>query len=377
MMPRRLLPVLALGLLIACGPAPAAAPGPSSAATPAPPRAATAAPAASSPTAAPAASGAPPRQVVRVGHIGATISDAPIFIAEDRGYFEAEGIAVERTAFDSAARMIPALAAGQLDVGGGAVSAGLFNAVGRGVDLRVVADKGSMQAGDRWNSLVARKELLDSGALRDWPDLRGRPVGIPAKGTGNEIVFARGLATAGMTLDDVDLKELGLPDIGVSLANGALDVGLQPEPLLTLGLDRGTFGLWKGQGDVVPGQQFTVIMYAGDFAAQHTEAAERYATAYVRGLRDYYNAFVVRRDDADADALAEFIAGYARLPGADLVKRMYPVRFDPDGRVNAESIASDYQYYRDSGQTTAAVDLAKLVDQRFVDYAVARLGAYR
>jgi NitT/TauT family transport system substrate-binding protein len=118
-------------------------------------------------------------------------------------------------------------------------------------------------------------------------------------------------------------------------------------------------------------------MYAGDFAAQHTEAAERYATAYVRGLRDYYNAFVVRRDDADADALAEFIAGYARLPGADLVKRMYPVRFDPDGRVNAESIASDYQYYRDSGQTTAAVDLAKLVDQRFVDYAVGRLGTYR
>ena len=59
----------------------------------------------------------PPRQVVRVGQIGATISDAPIFIAEDRGYFEAEGITVERTAFDSAARMIPALAADQLDSG--------------------------------------------------------------------------------------------------------------------------------------------------------------------------------------------------------------------------------------------------------------------
>ena len=156
-------------------------------------------------------------------------------------------------------------------------------------------------------------------------------MGIPAKGTGNEIVFARGLATAGMTLDDVELKELGLPDIGVSLANGALDVGLQPEPLLTLGLDRGSFGLWKGQGDVVPGQQFTVIMYAGDFAAQHTEAAQRYATAYVRGLRDYYNAFVVRRDDGDADALAAFIAGYAHLPSADLVKRLYRCASIPTG----------------------------------------------
>src|SRR5581483_8506804 len=110
--------------------------------------------------------------------------------------------------------------------------------------------------------IVVRKELLDSGAVRDWPDLRGRPVGIPSKGTGNEIVFARGLGTAG----------LALPDIGVGLANGSLDAGLQPEPLLTLGLDRGSFGLWKPQGDVTPGMQFTVLMYSGQFASQRTDA---------------------------------------------------------------------------------------------------------
>ncbi len=353
----------------ACAPAPAAPGKPAPATAPAP----TAAPPAAAPT--PGAALPPARQQVQVAHIGSTVSDSPLFIAEDRGYFAEEGLAVERTAFDSAARMIPALAAGQVDVGGGAISAGLFNAVGRGVDLRIVADKGSMQPGDRWNSIVVRQELLDSGAVRDWPDLRGRPVGIPSKGTGNEIVFARGLATAGMALTDVDLRELSLPDIGVGLANGSLDAGLQPEPLLTLGLDRGWFGLWKPQGDVTPGMQFTVVMYAGDFAQQRSDAAQRYLVAYVRGIRDYYDAFIAHT--TDPDPLAEFIADYAHLPSADLVKRMAPVRFDPDGRVNAASIASDYQYYRDTGQVSATLDPTALVDQRFVDYAVSRLGPAR
>jgi NitT/TauT family transport system substrate-binding protein len=322
------------------------------------------------PPAAPAA-----RVAVRVGQIGATVGDAPIFIAEDRGYFQEEGLDVERTPFDSAARMIPALAGGQLDVGGGAISAGLFNAVGRGVSLLIVGDKGSFRDGDRWNSIAVRKDLYDSGAIRDWPDLRGRPIGIPSKGTGNEIVFARGLAGAGLGLDGVDLKELGLPDIGVSLANGSLDVGLQPEPFLTRGVEQGSIALWKGVGDVLPGSQFTVIMYAGAFGREHPDAARRYMAAYVRGIRDYYDAFLAHR--TDPDALAAFIADFARLPNPDLVKRMYPVRFDPDGRVNVDSIASDYQYFRSTGEVTTDLDPRGLVNAQYVDYAVSRLGPYR
>jgi hypothetical protein len=97
--------------------------------------------------------------------------------------------------------------------------------------------------------------------------------------------------------------------------------------------------------------------------------------AYVRGIRDYYDAFLANR--TDPDALAKFIADFARLPNADLVKRMYPVRFDPDGRVNADSIASDYQYFRTTGDVAVDVDPRRLVDPQYVDYAVSRLGPYR
>ena len=85
-----------------------------------------------------AAAGAAP-VTVRVG-IAQAASDAPFFIADKKGYFAEEGIRVDYTVLTD---MVPSLATGQLDVGGVSNSAGLFNAAARGLDIRIVADKGS------------------------------------------------------------------------------------------------------------------------------------------------------------------------------------------------------------------------------------------
>src|SRR5712691_1768948 len=78
---------------------------------------------------------------VRVG-IANTSSDVGFFIADKKGYFNQEGIQVLFTDFESAAKMVAPLGSGQLDVGGGASSAGLYNAVARGINIKIVADKG-------------------------------------------------------------------------------------------------------------------------------------------------------------------------------------------------------------------------------------------
>ena len=67
---------------------------------------------------------------VRVGNVN-TVSDIGIYIADKKGYFKSEGLDVEFIAFNTAARMIAPLGAGQLDVGGGTVSAGHYNAFTR------------------------------------------------------------------------------------------------------------------------------------------------------------------------------------------------------------------------------------------------------
>ena len=88
------------------------------------------------------------------------------FIADKKGYFKAEGLAATMTSFASAAKMIAPLGTGQLDVGGGTVAAGLYNAVERGINIKIVADKASIKDGYEYSTLLVRKDLADSGTLQ-------------------------------------------------------------------------------------------------------------------------------------------------------------------------------------------------------------------
>src|SRR6202521_802737 len=79
-------------------------------------------------------------QSVTVG-AASTTSDAPIYIADRKGFFKAEGLQVTVTNFRSAADMVVLLGTNQLDVGAGSASAGLYNAVLRDIKIKIVADK--------------------------------------------------------------------------------------------------------------------------------------------------------------------------------------------------------------------------------------------
>src|SRR3972149_3027216 len=79
--------------------------------------------------------------VVKLGDLLA-ISNAAIYIAIEKGYFKEQGIRNDITTFASAAKALPALTAGEIEVSVGTASAGLFNAVAAGAPYRIVADKG-------------------------------------------------------------------------------------------------------------------------------------------------------------------------------------------------------------------------------------------
>src|SRR5581483_3616943 len=105
-----------------------------------------------------------------------TLGESSLFIAAERGYFEAESLNVEIIPFDSGAAMIAPLAQGALDAGAGATSAGLFNAMARNVGLLVVAGAALLVPGHDAAWLMTRRELVDTGQLRDYADLRGRTI---------------------------------------------------------------------------------------------------------------------------------------------------------------------------------------------------------
>src|SRR5207244_8350259 len=110
--------------------------------------------------------------VVTVG-AASTTSDAPIYIADKKGYFREEGLEAKVTNFRSAADMVAPLGIGQLDAGAGSASAGLYNAVASGVQIKIVADKASSPPGYGATKILLRKDPIESGRYKTAADFKG------------------------------------------------------------------------------------------------------------------------------------------------------------------------------------------------------------
>lgn len=57
-------------------------------------------------------------------------------------------------------------------------------------------------------------------------------------------------------------------------------------------------------------------------------------------------------------------------------EKMATIGVDPDGRVNTQSISADQDWYFAKGLLQQKVDMTKVIDNKYVEYALERLGKY-
>jgi NitT/TauT family transport system substrate-binding protein len=362
----RLLAVVASVLLVACTAVP-----PSSTAPAAPPPAAsTAAAPASAPGTAASVTPLSPVVTVRLGTLP-TVSDAGMYLAMERGYFAAEGIQIDPIPFDSAAQMVAPLGAGQLDVGGGSTSAGLYNAIARGLPLKIVADKGSMPPGFGWIGLIVRRDLTDQ--IRDYPDLRGRKIAINQTGTTNDIALESALKRGGLTWQDVEVLQMPFADMNGALTNRSVEVAQQNEPFKAIAIEEGIATSFRGVDAYAPNIQFSVILYAPHFVRDQPEAARRWMVAYLRGIRDYDDAF---RKQQGKGEVVQHLMKHVPLRDPNLFDKMVPIGLDSDGKVNVAGVKDDFRWFIERGLVPEAPDIDQVLDTSYTDYALGRLGPY-
>jgi NitT/TauT family transport system substrate-binding protein len=315
---------------------------------------------------------APPVMLRAASLLGLT--DAGLFIGMDRGYFAEEGLEIESVRVDGAAQAMPHVATGQLDLAGVTPSSAFFNAVLRGLPLRIAADKGHVRPGQAQSQWVLREDVAASGAVRDWADLRGLTLGInvPNSGSVTDIMLDAALSRGGLTRDDVRIVELPYPDMNAALANRTIDAAMHNDPLVTLGANQAILRRWRSVAEATPDQYTGVWLYGPAFG--ETEAAQRFMVGYLRGARVFNDAMVHGRDRA---AVVEILTRYTAVKDPALYADMSFSYVDPDGRVDPERIAADVQYYLAKGFTQQPIDVQQVIDTRYVDYALARLGPYR
>jgi NitT/TauT family transport system substrate-binding protein len=321
--------------------------------------------------------GAQSLEPVSVG-ILRVITDAPLLIAQSKGYFRDVGLNVTLTRFNSSAFMIAPLGVGQLDVGAGAPAAGLYNAVARGIDVKIVANKAIDSRGYGFDKVIVRKALIDSGKYKKPADLKGMNFGQPAKGSTVCAQAAEFLKTGGLDfMTDVKLVFIGFPDQVAAMQNGAIDATVAPEPWPTIMENKGVGKVVATDAEFYPDEEVADILYSSAFIKQRPAVAQKFMVAYIRALRYYHEALKGGHfAGKNADELVSILAkGLEMSP--DLLRQITPNDVNPDGKVNVESLERDYAMFKKFGYVTKPVQPASLVDMRFVDAAVKQLGPYK
>jgi NitT/TauT family transport system substrate-binding protein len=300
------------------------------------------------------------RDSVKYGYV-AILPNAPMFIAVERGYFGDQGLDVEMVPFDSGALMVAPAAAGQLDMITGVPGPGLFNALARDINLKIVAAQSQAPS-----IVVVRKELFDSGQVRTLTDLRGLRVGFNVEGSPNDYAMRLGLQRVGIGMQDVDVQRVANSDQAAALANGALDASITVEPVPVLIESRGIGVRLIDLSDLI-GSPETSFMVAGPSLLSRPDGvATRYLVAYMRGLRDYVTS--VRDGRVGDPQVLEILSKWTNIPAA-VIAQSTPQRVDPSGRVNLDDLNRQQDFWVRESQVPVPVDLSRFVEYRYLEAA--------
>jgi NitT/TauT family transport system substrate-binding protein len=382
---------LAVGLLVGCqGGGGGAAAGKSSAPASAAAAAQAAAPAAGAPAAAPGAQGAQAAgaptsgpavarepEVVKMADTLAFVS-GPLMIAVEKGYFREQGIEPQIEVAAGGADVIPQLATGEIDVTHGGISPAMFNAIARGVEVRVIGPMNIIPQGTGSTQLLIRKEAADRGEIRTLADLRGKRIAVNTSGSLVSWQLDKVLEREGMSIQDVDRVVIPFPEMVVALANGSIDGAMEIEPFLSRSVNEGIATALVTR--TTPGAMTTSLIASGKWLQERPDLVRGYMVAMMKAIRDVQG---MQKGVADPERLfrPEHIAIYQKyinLPEAFL-RSQIPNTYDPDLETPVDTLMEHQAWFLRGGQLTYTdlLPAERVVDDSFARAARETLGRAR
>lgn len=122
------------------------------------------------------------------------------------------------------------------------------------------------------------------------------------------------------------------------------------------------------------GGQSLYLMYSGDLDRLGPQVGERFRVAYLRGARDYVNAFEY---GIDQDAIIKILTDNTGIKDPAVYRQIKYNAINPDGVVNRESLQADVALLYEHGFLPNPIDITPVFDDRYRQFAVQYLGEYR
>ncbi len=287
------------------------------------------------------------------------LTNAPILIADEEGYFAREGIRIEYMEIPlNSVQALPPLQRGDVDVVAATTSIGLLNGVASGATFRMVADRGFVDPNACEASGVIGRGSLFKGKKIDAALLKGRNVSTnPVGHTG--YTLSRFLEQYGLTLKDMKILRLA-PNVELqAMHSGAIDIVTRNDPYMHALLKDGDT-LLAGAKTLVPNTNAAVLVYGPGFLVRNRELGLRFMKGYLRGVRQYNLGHTPRNLDVISRRL-----GIAR---ADLSEMCWPST-RPDGAIDDNTLADYQRWAVTTGRLKEVAPASRLIDTTFASQA--------
>jgi NitT/TauT family transport system substrate-binding protein len=210
----------------------------------------------------------------------------PLTIAEQLGYFKAEGLEVEISDFAGGARALQAVVGGSADVVSGAYEH-TINLQNKGQMFQAFVLQG------RAPQIAVGVSAKTMAGYKSLADLRGKKIGVTAPGSSTNMVANLLLSRAGLKAGDVSFIGVGTSAGALSaMRSGQIDAISNIDPVMTMLEQKGDIRIiadtrtLKGTLAVFGGPMPAACLYApAEFLQKNPNTAQALTNAIVHALK--------------------------------------------------------------------------------------------
>ena len=294
-------------------------------------------------------------------------SSAPVFIAQDKGYFKEAGLDIELKFFDAAQPIAVATASGDVDFGITAFTAGLYNLAGKGT-LKVIGGMSRERAGYPLIGYFASNNAYASG-LKTPKDLAGKRIAVTQTGSSFHYSFGLLADKYGFKLAEIKVLPMqSLSNAAAALKGETVDAALLPVSTARKLIDDGGAKLLGWVGDETPWQLGAV--FASPKTLGNKPLVTRLLAALARADREYHDVILASIKDGKAQVddktkpLLEIIAKYTNLQVEQVVGNCAYI--DPDGKLDVKNVANQIEWMQEQGFVDKGFGVDAIIAKEFV-----------
>jgi len=294
-------------------------------------------------------------------------SSAPVFIAQDKGYFREAGLEIELKFFDAAQPIAVATTSGDIDFGITAFTAGLYNLAGKGT-LKVIGGMSREKAGYPLIGYFASNNAYAAG-LKSPKDLAGKRIAVTQ--VGSSFHYSLGLLADKYGLKLAEMKVLPLQSLSnaaAALKGETVDAALLPASTARKLMDDGGAKLLGWVGDETPWQLGAV--FASPKTLTDKPLVTKLLAALARADREYHDVILasVKNDKAEINdktkPLLEIIAKYTNLPVEQVVGNCAYI--DPDGKLDVKNVGNQIEWLQEQGFVDKGFNVDAIIAREYV-----------